>query len=115
MVPQKCRHRAEIADFTERVAGSSLKFASMSYPELWTAWDETGDPLLRHHVAALRARYEVPAWAWEGAEWCDGRLRSASWLEELLDNPEAELAVADATIKRVMTKYGWSEDEARKL
>ncbi len=78
------RHRAEIADFADRVAGSSLKFTSMSYPELWDAWDETGDPFLRGQVAALRARYEVPAWAWECVEWRDGRLRSASFLDELL-------------------------------
>lgn len=108
-------HRAEIAAFADRVAGSSLKFASMSYPELWAAWDETGDPFLRGHVAALRARYEVPAWAWEGVEWRDGRLQSAGWLDELLDNPEAERAVAEDTIKRVMEQYGWSEAEARKL
>jgi hypothetical protein len=108
-------HRAEIAGFAERVAGGSPRFEAMSYPELWNAWDETGDPFLARHVAALRARYEVPAWAWEGVEWRDGRLRSASWLDELLDNPEAERAVAEDTIERVMQKYGWSEEKARKL
>ncbi len=76
------RHRAEIAAFADRVAGSSLKFASMSYPELWAAWDETGDLFLTRHAATLRARYEVPAWAWEGVEWRDGRLHSAGWLDE---------------------------------
>ncbi len=80
--PLFAEHRAEIAAFAERVAGGSPGFEAMSYPELWNAWDETGDPFLTRHVAALRARYEVPAWAWEGVEWRDGRLCSASWLDE---------------------------------
>jgi hypothetical protein len=113
--PLFAAHRAEIAEFTGRVAGSSMKFAAMSYPELWTEWDATEDPFFRRHVAALRARYEVPAWAWECVEWVDGRLGSASFLEELLDNPEAERAVAEDTIKRVMEEYGWSEEQARHM
>lgn len=80
--PLFAKHRAEIAAFAERLAGGSPGFKAMSYPELWNAWDETGDPFLGRHVAALRARYEVPAWAWEGVEWRDGRLCSASWLDE---------------------------------
>lgn len=109
------RHRSEIAEFADRVSGSSLKFASMSHPELWATWEETDDPFLRQHVATLRARYEVPAWAWEGVEWRDGRLRSASFLDELLDNPEAEREAAEVSVKLAMKKYGWSEEKARKL
>jgi len=54
-----------------------------------------GDPFLRAHVAALRARYEVPAWAWESVEWRDGHLCSASFLDDLLDNPKAEREAAE--------------------
>ena len=109
------KHRSEIDEFADRVAGSTLKFVAKSYPELWSDWDASGHAFLTQHVAALRARYEVPAWAWEGVEWRDGRLGSASWLDELIDNPEADRAVAEDTIKRVMAKYGWSEEEARRL
>lgn len=80
--PLFAEHRAEIAAFAKRVAGGQPRFEAMSYPELWNAWEETGDAFLGRHVAALRARYEVPAWAWEGVEWRDGRLCSASWLDE---------------------------------
>jgi len=62
--PLFAQHRGEIDEFAARVEGSTLRFAAMSYPELWAAWDDSGDPFLRAHVAALRARYEVPAWAW---------------------------------------------------
>jgi len=113
--PLFAEHRREIAEFAERVAGSNLKFEAMSYPELWSDWDNSGDDRLVAHVAALRARYEVPAWAWEGVEWKKGRLVSASWLDELIDKPEADRAVAEATIKRVMEMYGWSEEEARSM
>ena len=46
----------------------------MSWFDLWNDWADTGDPLLQHQVAELRARYEVPAWAWEGVSWVNGRL-----------------------------------------
>jgi hypothetical protein len=108
-------HRAEIDAFADRLAGGTPTFEAMSYPELWNAWDETGDPFLKRHAAALRARYEVPAWAWEGTEWRNGRLCSASWLDELDDDPEANRAAAEVTIKRVMAEYGWSEAQAREL
>lgn len=69
-------HRQDIADFAERVAGGTPAFESMSYFELWERWANSDDPRLAAHVAALRGRYEVPAWAWEMVTWKDGRLQS---------------------------------------
>lgn len=84
--PLFAKHRNEIADFAERIAGGTPRFEALSYYELWDAWANSNDPRLVAHVAALRARYEVPAWAWEGVEWRDGRLVSASWLDEFIDD-----------------------------
>jgi hypothetical protein len=87
-------HRREIAAFAERVAGGTPGFAALSYGELWERWANTGDPRLAAHVAALRARYEVPAWAWEGVQWKDGRLQSADWMMDLIEEVDAELEAA---------------------
>jgi len=84
--PLFAKHRQEIAQFAERIAGGTPRFEALSYYELWDAWANSDDPRLAAHVAALRARYEVPAWAWEGVEWRDGRLVSASWLDEFIDD-----------------------------
>ncbi len=84
--PLFAEHRQEIAEFAERIAGGTPRFEAMSYPELWDAWAPSDDSRLVAHVGALRARYEVPAWAWEGVEWRDGRLVSASWLDEFIDD-----------------------------
>lgn len=70
-------HRQEIAAFAERVAGGSPQFEALSWFDLWNDWAETGEPLLQRQVAELRARYEVPAWAWEGVSWVDGRLTNS--------------------------------------
>jgi hypothetical protein len=70
-------HRQEIATFAERVAGGSPRFDALSWSDLWNDWSEAGNPLLRRQVAKLRARYEVPAWAWEGVSWVDGRLTNS--------------------------------------
>jgi hypothetical protein len=70
-------HRQEIAAFADRVAGGSPRFEALSWFDLWNDWSETGDPLLQRQVAELRARYEVPAWAWEGVSWADGRLTNS--------------------------------------
>lgn len=53
-------HRQEIAAFAERVAGSTPVFRAMSYPELWSSWQDA-EPAhwLAPHIAALRKRYEV--------------------------------------------------------
>ena len=84
--PLFAKHRQEIAEFAERIAGGAPRFEALSYYELWDAWANSDDPRLAAHVAALRACYEVPAWAWEGVEWRDGRLVSASWLDEFIDD-----------------------------
>jgi hypothetical protein len=76
------KHRQEIAEFAERIAGGHPRFEALSYPELWEQWAGSPDEVLQDHISALRARYEVPAWAWEGVEWSDGRLRTARWLDE---------------------------------
>jgi hypothetical protein len=71
-------HRQEIATFADRVAGGSPRFEALSWYDLWNEWSETGDPLLQRQVAELRARYEVPAWAWEGVSWVNGRLTNSA-------------------------------------
>ena len=75
--PLFAEHRQEIAEFAKRVAGGSIQFEALSWFDLWNDWVETGDPLLQRQVAELRARYEVPAWAWEGVSWVDGRLTNS--------------------------------------
>jgi hypothetical protein len=51
------RHRSELAEFEKSVASSTVKFCSMSYPELWNAWQAI--PKLDEHVRHLRERYEM--------------------------------------------------------
>ena len=52
-------HRKEIQEFTKRLKGSSPSFRSLSYPELWNSWSETGPDWLRKHLVALDSRYLV--------------------------------------------------------
>ena len=53
-------HRQEIAAFADRVGGSTPMFRAMSYPELWSAWQDAGPAdWLARHIEQLRARYEV--------------------------------------------------------
>ena len=53
-------HRREIAEFDDRVQGSSPGFAAMSYNELWSEWADADPPAwLAEHLARLRARYDV--------------------------------------------------------
>ncbi len=52
-------HRSEIAEFTERVAGSSPQFSAMSYPELWSRLEGAGPEWLQAHLHELRGRYLV--------------------------------------------------------
>jgi len=53
-------HRREIAEFADRVQGSSPAFAAMSYRELWQEWADADPPAwLAEHLARLRARYDV--------------------------------------------------------
>lgn len=59
--PDFQRHRDEIGDFRQAVAGSPVTLLAMSYPELWTSWTQMRGPSwIRDHVKNLRARYEVP-------------------------------------------------------
>ena len=53
-------HRREIAEFADRVQGSSPTFSAMSYNELWSEWADAELPAwLAEHLARLRARYAV--------------------------------------------------------
>ena len=54
------QHRQEIAEFADRVRGSTPAFAAMSYGELWQDWTDADPPAwLVEHLAQLRARYDV--------------------------------------------------------
>lgn len=58
--PEFVAHRHEIDAFSERVAGSTPEFRTMSYPELWRSWDAAEpEEWLAQHLGALRDRYEV--------------------------------------------------------
>ena len=52
--PQTTRHREEIADFTTRVSPSTLRFESMTYPQLWAQWRASSPPA---HLPYLQSRY----------------------------------------------------------
>ena len=59
-VPACCRHRCEIQDFADRVAGDAVRFAALSYPELWAHWEQhSAIPWVTAHVSRLRQRYAV--------------------------------------------------------
>lgn len=109
------QHREEVAAFAKQLADGAPRFEAISCFALWDAWADSEEPRLRAHAATLRARYEVPAWAWEGVEWVNGRLGTASWLMELDDDPEANRAAADIAMKRSMKEHGFTEAQARRL
>jgi hypothetical protein len=52
-------HRAEIAEFAERVAGATPSFSAMSYPEFWSELETSGPDWVKPHVDELKARYLV--------------------------------------------------------
>ena len=59
-VAECCRHRSEIQDFAERVAGDPVHFAALSYRELWARWEQgSATPWVTEHVIRLRQRYAV--------------------------------------------------------
>ena len=59
-VPACCRHRCEIHEFANRVAGDAVRFAALSYPELWAHWEQhLAMPWVTGHVTHLRQRYAV--------------------------------------------------------
>lgn len=53
-------HRAEIAEFAERVADSSPQFHAITHAQLVSEWDVPGAPVgVPEHCAAWRARYQL--------------------------------------------------------
>ena len=59
-VPECRRHRCEIRDFADRVAGDAVRFAALSYPDLWAHWEQrSATPWVTAHVTCLRQRYAV--------------------------------------------------------
>jgi hypothetical protein len=74
-------HREEIATFARGIAQGPVRFEALSYFELWNHWAESGETRLQEGTAALRARYEVPAWAWEGISWVNGRLNNSGLID----------------------------------
>ncbi len=51
-------HREEALDFTRRVAGSEIEFTSLSYPQLWSDWEKSGEwEGMPAHIENLRQRY----------------------------------------------------------
>lgn len=57
--PAFAAHRAEIAEFAERVAGATPSFSAMSYPEFWSELEIAGPTWVQAHLAELRQRYLV--------------------------------------------------------
>ena len=108
------QHRGEIAAFANQLADDAPQFEAISCFALWEVWAGSQDPRLCTHAATLRARYEVPAWAWEGVDWVDGRLGTADWLMDLINDPEAERKAAERAVKNAIAG-GMSEDLARRL
>jgi hypothetical protein len=51
------RQDQEVEKFKNKVAGTSVDFVSMSYPELWEAWSR--EPNLAEHASKLTERYSV--------------------------------------------------------
>jgi hypothetical protein len=94
------------------VAGGSPRFEAISYFDLWDAWADSDDPQLRAHAAALRGRYEVPAWAWDGVQWVNGRLSNAMLLDMLEEDPEVERAMADRAVAAAIERGISPEDAA---
>lgn len=69
--PVFASHREEIGKFGSRVRDAGVQFEALSYPELWEQWRDSGDPFLIQHVIALRRRYAIPAFAWEGVSFME--------------------------------------------
>jgi hypothetical protein len=60
VAPELRKHREEIAELLDRLGpDASPRLHAQSYAELLDAWG----PVRPAHVAALRARYEVPVGA----------------------------------------------------
>jgi len=53
------KHRGEIKDFSERVAGCDTQFIALSYPALWQTWEATSQwSGMPDHITRLRNRYD---------------------------------------------------------
>jgi hypothetical protein len=108
------QHREEIATFARQLFDGAPRFEAISCFGLWDVWADSEDPRLRAHAATLRARYEVPAWAWEGVGSVDGRLSTADWLMDVINDPEAEREATERAVKDAIAR-GLSEDLARRM
>jgi hypothetical protein len=51
-------HRGQTQRLFDRLAPAGVELSAVSWPELWTTWEELGEPVSTH-VAKLRARYAV--------------------------------------------------------
>jgi Protein of unknown function (DUF429) len=56
-LPPCAVHRAELAEFSRRLADPRVRFQPLSCEQLWDEW--SSDPRLSDHAAALRERYGV--------------------------------------------------------
>ena len=52
-------HRAEVDRLAANVSDAEVTFDAMSYPELWSKWEQQAEPIWLDHVAGLRRRYGV--------------------------------------------------------
>lgn len=52
-------HRRRIAEFSEMVQGSEVKFQNQSYPELWRSWSSGASSVVSEHLRQLEKRYLV--------------------------------------------------------
>jgi hypothetical protein len=51
-------HRSEVDDFAKRVSGLETRFIALSYPDLWSEWENHSSwSGMLDHLARLRARY----------------------------------------------------------
>ena len=59
-VPACAIHRAELDEFSRSVRDATVRFAAMTYSELWEDWSSADQARwLREHANALRARYQM--------------------------------------------------------
>ena len=53
-------HRAEVERFAASVGDAGVRFAALSYPELWHSWQDAHQPgWLPAHLSRLRKRYAL--------------------------------------------------------
>ena len=77
------RHRDEIAWFSERVHGDELRFVSLSYLDLWKAWENSGEDNLVKHADRLRSRYGGSLGSYEGYTRVNGRKTDAGFFDDI--------------------------------